>query len=118
MKHLTTWIVIMCISWRLANGAVNTQLRINKLNKSYIMDIILEIQKEEMEVGNLVKDWHVQKLSSFIEDLLIKDREEQFRIYAVSCQREQLIDFKNWWYGNRHNAREITNEEIDNYLGN
>ena len=50
------------------------------------MDILIEIQKEEMEVQNLVKDWHVQKLASFIEDLIEKDRIEQLRLHDVSGQ--------------------------------
>lgn len=47
------------------------------------MDILIEIQKEEMEVQNLVRDWHVQKLANFIEELIKKDRAEQLLIHSV-----------------------------------
>jgi len=34
------------------------------------MNITREIQKEEMKVRNLIKDWHQEKLEDFILDLI------------------------------------------------
>jgi len=48
------------------------------------MNINQEIEKEEMKVQNLVKDWHSQKLVSFIDDLIKKDRAEQLILSSVS----------------------------------
>tara|TARA_R110000822_G_scaffold127454_1_gene262927 strand:- start:174 stop:422 length:249 start_codon:yes stop_codon:yes gene_type:complete len=48
------------------------------------MNINQEIEKEEMKVQNLVKDWHSQKLVSFIDDLIKKDRAEQLILSGVS----------------------------------
>ena len=55
----------------------------NNLNK-YTMNINQEIEKEEMKVQNLVKDWHSQKLVSFIDDLIKQDRAEQLILSGVS----------------------------------
>ena len=54
------------------------------------MNINQEIEKEEMKVQNLVKDWHPQKLASFIDDLIKKDRAEQLILHDVVLQSEQL----------------------------
>ena len=47
------------------------------------MNINQEIEKEEMKVQNLVKDWHSQKLVSFIDDLIKKDRAQQLILSGV-----------------------------------
>jgi rRNA maturation endonuclease Nob1 len=47
------------------------------------MNINQEIEKEEMKVQNLVKDWHSQKLVSFIDDLIKKDRDQQLILSGV-----------------------------------
>tara|TARA_R110000772_G_scaffold132419_3_gene240953 strand:- start:403 stop:651 length:249 start_codon:yes stop_codon:yes gene_type:complete len=47
------------------------------------MDITREIEKEEMKVRNLIKDWHPEKLEDFILDLMKKDRAEQLLIHSV-----------------------------------
>lgn len=39
-------------------------------------------------------------------------------LHGVSNRRELLVDFKNWWYGNRRDASCIHIDEIDTYLGN
>ena len=49
---------------------------------------------------------------------LIKSGQKQLILSGVSHRREQLIDFRNWWYGNRHSANAVTNDEIDDFLGN
>ena len=47
------------------------------------MNINQEIEKEEMKVQSLVKDWHSQKLVSFIDDLIKQDRAEQLNLSGV-----------------------------------
>jgi hypothetical protein len=43
------------------------------------MNILREIEKEEMKMQSLIKDWHVEKLEDFILGLIIKDRENQLK---------------------------------------
>lgn len=54
------------------------------------------------------------------EDILplLKGFKKQLIIQLVSNRRELLIDFRNWWYGNRRSANAVTNDEIDEFLGN
>ena len=54
------------------------------------MNINQEIEKEEMKVQNLVKDWHSQKLVSFIDDLIKKDRAEQLILSGVSNRLNEV----------------------------
>ena len=42
---------------------------------------------------------------------------EQLRLYSVSQQRELLTAFRTWWWGNRENATDITNGDLDRYFG-
>ena len=56
------------------------------------MNINQEIEKEEMKVQTLVKDWHSQKLVSFIDDLIKQDRAEQLILSGVShCYTKEEV---------------------------
>lgn len=47
------------------------------------MNINQEIEKAEMKVQKLIKDWQSQKLVSFIDDLIKNDRIEQLKLCGV-----------------------------------
>ena len=47
------------------------------------MNITREIEKEEMKVRNLIKDWHPEKLEDFILKLIKKDRAKQLLIQRL-----------------------------------
>ena len=38
-------------------------------------------------------------------------------IADVSNRRELLTTFRTWWWGNREKATDITNNDLDRYLG-
>ena len=54
------------------------------------MNINQEIEKEEMKVQTLVKEWHSQKLVSFIDDLIKQDRAEQLILSGVVVPKGTL----------------------------
>lgn len=81
------------------------------------MDILIEIQKEEKEVQNLVKDWHVQKLESFIEDLIEKDRVEQLRLHNVVNRKELLLAFCEFMCSGTYDSDNTTHsQDVDAFL--
>ena len=47
-----------------------------------------------------------------------QDEGKVLNIANVSKQRERLIAFRGWWYGNRRTRDNITIIEIDEYLDN
>lgn len=51
-----------------------------------------------------------------IDDLL--EIKQTLTISTISNRKKLLIDFRNWWYGNRHTGNTITNDEIDSFLDN
>jgi hypothetical protein len=53
-----------------------------------------------------------------IQDYAENYHKKQLLLNNVSNRRELLIDFRNWWFGNRHSATNISNNEIDEFLGN
>ena len=42
---------------------------------------------------------------------------EQLALCYVSNRRELLNTFRTWWWGNREKATDITNNDLDRYLG-
>ena len=48
---------------------------------------------------------------------LLKEYAEQCNIADVSNRRELLTTFRTWWWGNREKATDITNNDLDRYLG-
>lgn len=49
--------------------------------------------------------------------LIYKALAEQLRIGGVSNRRELLNTFRTWWWGNREKANDITNNDLNRYLG-
>ena len=82
------------------------------------MNINQEIEKEEMKVQNLVKDWHSQKLVSFIDDLIKKDRAEQLILSSVSHRRELLKGYAQLVQSDytNHFFDDAVEESIDQFL--
>lgn len=54
-----------------------------------------------------------KSFDSNITDDLIK----LWDLHIVSNRRELLTAFRTWWWGNREKATDITNNDIDRYLG-
>jgi len=59
--------------------------------------------------GNQKVEW----LTNFIDEHVA----EQLRLNDVSNRRELLTTFRTWWWGNREKATDITNNDLDRYLG-
>lgn len=59
--------------------------------------------------GNQKVEW----LTNFIDEHVT----EQLRLNDVSNRRELLTTFRTWWWGNREKATDITNNDLDRYLG-
>lgn len=59
--------------------------------------------------GNQKVEW----LTNFIDEHVA----EQLRLNDVSNRRELLSTFRTWWWGNREKATDITNNDLDRYLG-
>lgn len=80
--------------------------------KKVISKLALNSRSEYIdgELMHCIKNDDVKKFAESIVKL--------FAIPDVVQQRELLVDFKNWWYGNRREASWIHIDEIDKYLGN
>tara|TARA_R110000772_G_scaffold262661_1_gene381778 strand:- start:318 stop:569 length:252 start_codon:yes stop_codon:yes gene_type:complete len=83
------------------------------------------MKKTELIKGILKLAEELDKADGFAPVIIIDDMEklvdkyvEKLSIPRVSNRRELLIDFRNYWYGNRHSANAVTNDEIDDFLGN
>lgn len=68
-----------------------------------------DMEKEIREICTELNDGQIA---------VVQATEKLLDLFSVSNRRKLFIDFRNSWFGNRHSATNISNDEIDEFLGN
>lgn len=82
--------------------------------EKYLESIGLENVIDEEFFNDDDKSWYkVQELMEAYHQAKL----DLLNIPVVSNRRELLNTFRTWWWGNREKATDITNNDLDRYLG-
>jgi len=76
-----------------------------------------DIKKEIREIIHTYCGGNYENRRMATELILQKCQEKQLTLTDVSNRRELLNTFRTWWWGNREKATDITNNDLDRYLG-
>ena len=88
------------------------------ITKNYNMELkdLEEMFKMEQELDIPHRDrWYNKDFDK--RELEAEQSVKNCNIPDVSNRRELLTTFRTWWWGNREKATDITNNDLDRYLG-